>query len=186
MYRPENEKDYEEVMQIPKSLKVCTPWFLEGGSEDDHKTYEHNVSRPSRTTCNISKKEALEAEIVFLCQFGEVGPMSDGMNPCEEDEGVSYQLMEGDILICIFVRTAELQADSKTRTELDNAIQRRLSSQRYERAAHSCLVQCNSQQKEDCTHGRGEGQHRSATPAQPSVQWDIQGQMCPLLQTNCP
>ena len=96
---PENEENDEEVMQIPEALKIGTTRFLNRCTEDDHQRCEHNVARPARPGCEVCSKEALESLFVLCRELGKIVPVRNCVDPGEEDNRVSYQLVEGDVLI---------------------------------------------------------------------------------------
>lgn len=73
-------------MKIPKTFKVRPTRLLDRCGEDDHQRCEHYIAGPARTTAEIGEKEAFEAQIVFRGELGKVVPVSNRMNPCEEDD----------------------------------------------------------------------------------------------------
>jgi hypothetical protein len=104
MHRPENEEDNEEVVQVPESFKVRTTRLLDRCCEDHHQCCEHDIASPARTSGEVGKKEAFEAELVLCGELGKVIPMGYSMNPGKEDNRVCYEFMKRDVLICESVR----------------------------------------------------------------------------------
>ncbi len=96
---PEDEEDDEEMMGIPEALKVGTTSILHGGDGNSHQSDKHDVSTPAGTSGKIGQDESHESQIVVGGEPSKVVPMSNCVNPREENNGPSNQLVESDILV---------------------------------------------------------------------------------------
>lgn len=96
---PENEENNEEMMQVPESLKIGTTWFFNRRCEDDHQRCEHDVARPAGPSCKIGSEKAFEALFILRGELSKIVPVSNGVDPGEEDNRESYQFVESDVLI---------------------------------------------------------------------------------------
>lgn len=96
---PHNEEDDEEVMGIPETLVICTARLLNGGEDHGHQSNKHDITGPSGPSDQVGKEEADEAKVVGGRETAQVDPVSDGVDPGEEDDGPSNKLVEGDVLV---------------------------------------------------------------------------------------
>lgn len=109
---PENEEYHEHVVCVPEALVVRSACLLHAGEDHGGQCDQHDVARPARSGHQVGKKEAVEAKVVLGGDLRKVVPVSDGVDPAEEENGPSDGDVEGDVLV-----------------ELDDAVEWRLAGQ---------------------------------------------------------
>lgn len=86
MYRPEDKKNNEEMVRIPKTLEVSSPDPFERHGENQHQAGEHDMSCPAWTSGEVDAEETFKSHGVLSGKFGEIIPMSKGVKPRKEDD----------------------------------------------------------------------------------------------------
>lgn len=97
--RPEDEEDDEEVVHVPETLKVCATSLFRCRDRNRHQTDQHDITTPTGTSSKVGEDETHEPEIVDGREAGKIVPVSNGVDPGEEDNGPSDKLVEGDVLV---------------------------------------------------------------------------------------
>lgn len=110
---PEYKENHEHVVRVPESLVVGSACLLHTGDDHARQGDEHNVTCPARSRHQVSEQEAVDTKVVLGRNLGKVIPVSDGVNPAEEENGPGDSNVEGDVLV-----------------ELNDAVERRLTCQR--------------------------------------------------------
>ena len=118
MDRPENEEDNEKMMSIPEPLEVRPSEPLKRRSHHGSQREEHDIPGPARTRLDIGQQKALKAKAILRRELAVVVPMSERVEPAEEENRPGDEFVEGDVLV-----------------ELNDAVQGRLSAERDQRAA---------------------------------------------------
>lgn len=116
---PEDEEDDKHVVSVPESLVVGSASLLHTGNNHASQGNQHDVSRPARSRYQVGKEETVDTKVVLGSNLSEVVPVSNGVNPAEEEDRPGNGNVEGDVLV-----------------ELNNAVQWRLTSQGDEGPAH--------------------------------------------------
>lgn len=98
MNRPEDEEDDGNVMSRPELLMLISSNPLYGGCSDKHQRYEHDMSRPARSSSENSKKKCFDTLVMYDCQMGEIDPVSNCMDKSEEDHKESQDLVEENLV----------------------------------------------------------------------------------------
>lgn len=119
MQRPKEEENDKHVVRIPESLIICASRLLDRRDNHAHESQQHHVASPARPRSEVGEQPAVEAQLVLGSDLGKVVPVSYGMYPGPKHNGPRSGDVEGDVLV-----------------KLDNAVERRLAQQRYERSAH--------------------------------------------------
>lgn len=91
---PENEEYDEQMMGEPKTLMVLLLESLKRGDKYHHQNDEHDVPRPSWASSEVCENESFEALMILGGQLCEIVPMGNGVDPGEENDRISYQLVE--------------------------------------------------------------------------------------------
>lgn len=105
MELPCKEKNEEEVVSVPKPLKVGTPAFFHGKPNHDSKTDSHNPPSSTRTggkVCLQKDKDLLNGGLgigVKHSKFLEVAHVSRNVYNCEYDHGPRCCFVEGDVFV---------------------------------------------------------------------------------------
>lgn len=105
MELPCKEEDEEEVVGVPKSLKVAASAFLHGKPNHDSKTGGHNPPSSSRTGCKVclqKDQDTLTSSLsigVKHSEFLEVAHVSGNMDDCEDNHGPRRRFVEGDVFV---------------------------------------------------------------------------------------
>lgn len=87
---PEDKENCEQMMGVPESLKIRASSFLEGCEKHGHEGEEHDISGPARASLEICKQPSLKAELILYCELREVVPVSKGVEPGKEDDGIRH------------------------------------------------------------------------------------------------
>jgi hypothetical protein len=87
------------MVSIPKSLIVLSTGFLERRENHHHESDEHNVSRCTWSRPEIDEEESLDSGFRSDCEACKVYPVSNCMNPCEEDDRPCDEFVERDIFV---------------------------------------------------------------------------------------
>lgn len=119
MNGPEKEEDHKHVMSVPEALIVSTSRLFDRGDDHSHERSQHDVSSPARTRHKVGQQPSVDAQVILGGDLSKVDPMGNRVDPREEDDGPCRGDVEGDILV-----------------ELDDSVERRLSSQGDERSAN--------------------------------------------------
>lgn len=86
-------------MHVPETFKVCATSLFRCRERDSHQTDQHNVTTPTGTRRKVGQDEAHETQLIACREPGEIVPVSNGVNPGEEYNGPSHELVEGDVLV---------------------------------------------------------------------------------------
>jgi hypothetical protein len=116
---PEHKKDDEHVMCVPETLEVRATRLLGSCNGNGHQREQHDVSTPTRSCGEVGEDETHESEFIECGEAGEVVPVSNSVDPGEEDDSPGDELVEGDVLV-----------------EWDDIIQWRTTGHRDEVPAH--------------------------------------------------
>lgn len=87
------------MVHVPETLEVCATSLFRRRERDGHQTEQHNVTTPTGTRCEVGQDETHESELVACREPGEIVPVSNRVDPGEENNGPSDELVEGDVLV---------------------------------------------------------------------------------------
>ncbi len=86
MNGPEDEEYDEQMMREPETLMVLPLESFQRSDQHGHQDREHDISRPPWAGSEIDKKKSFEALIALGSQLCKVVPVSNCMDPGEEDD----------------------------------------------------------------------------------------------------
>ncbi len=112
---PEDEEDDEHVVGVPEALKVRTSHLFDRSNHHTHQSSQHDVSSPSWASDKVGHKPSSKTQIILRSNLRKVVPMRKSVYPREEDNRPSGSHVECNVFV-----------------ELDDTIERRLSSERNE------------------------------------------------------
>lgn len=130
MDRPEDEKYDEQVMCEPESFVVTLLESFERGHQYRHQHDQHDISGPSWASGEVRQDESFETLIVLGSQLCEIVPVGGSMDPGKQDNRISDQFMERDVLV-----------------KLDYTIERSLPQQRDQGSAYGEEKDCDVEMK---------------------------------------
>lgn len=98
-----SEHDERQMVGIPERLERLVPLTLLGGRVHQDHTQQHNMSRHTGRTLiqqlSTTHREAVDAFHMQLVHLEDINIMTDGMNGRTDNNRISRNLVEPDILI---------------------------------------------------------------------------------------
>lgn len=86
MYRPEDQKNNEEMVCIPEPLEVSSSDSFKRHGGNQHQAGEHDISCPAWASGEADAEKTSEPHGVLSGKSGEIIPMSKSVKPRKEDD----------------------------------------------------------------------------------------------------